>query len=1226
MTVTYPRYDANDLTVLEGLEAVRKRPGMYIGSTDSRGLIHCAWEIIDNAVDEAIAGHCSRIEVILHPDASVEVRDNGRGIPVDIEKRSGLSGIELIFTKLHAGGKFGGGGYGVSGGLHGVGASVVNALAWRLDAEVDRGGATHHISFHRGAPGTFDAKGKFTPSTAGPTKGSKATGTGTRVRYWADTQIFLPTATIDLALTHARARQTAFLVPGLEIEVTDARGETPAVEMFRYDGGVVDFVEYLADDRPVCDTIHIQGSGTFTESVPVLEGDHQVIRDVERNLGVDIALRWGVGYETSTTAFTNIIANPKGGTHVTGFERALNKTLNEVLRSTKLLKISDDSVIKEDVQEGMCAVVTVRLAEPQFEGQTKEILGTAAAAGIVAQVVSEQLKEWFGAARNKSQARRVLEKIAQAAKTRKAMRLQKETIRRKNALETSSMPAKLADCRSDDMELCELFLIEGDSAGGTLKGARNSEYQALLPLRGKILNVERATEKQMLDNAECAAIITTMGAGSGKSFDLESIRYGKLILLSVDKDEPVLITDAAGRLSLRRIGPTVDAWVDGDGFGANGHGTTSFDQPGLRPTLSPLKQVIRHHYEGEMHRLTTAYGRSVSVTSGHSVFTWRDGVLGLAPADELRVGDHLIAPRQLPRPTTPTVEIDVLTLLRSTGEDASVRIEAQELRHNAIERACTVRGAYDPNVRRVQATAASWSHLISVRQAAGLTQHHVAESIGYRQASSVSAWERRAELPDEATFRAYLALLGESWPPGTTFKQSRRERLESLGASGNDRYRTTSVAAWLSELTEDQVSSLGRDAVLYSRAHRSGKVARILAVDEDLCEFLGWFAAEGTLSGAQIRLALGADDEPQISRLAAMVERLFGATARIYTSQNSLNNRQFWFHAPLLANILRALGLGGRSYDKRLPDVLLNVDESCQLAFLAGIHLGDGTKGVSDTALVVTTTSSKDLADGISYLLGQLGVVTSTGVRAEGNHLSPRPQYILNVCGRDQVRRLRRVWRDAPNAELRRAELSGGLWELGLSRAVPISDTLIGLPITTIETYTVDEDVYDLSVADDESFVAGGGGGIMCHNTDADVDGSHIRCLLLTLCWRYMRPLMEAGRVYSAVPPLHRIELSGTREHIYTYTEAEMLAKVAEIDMAGKKIREMQRYKGLGEMDADQLAETTVDIDKRLLRRMTADDGEAASAAFEMLMGTNVPARRNFIVENALLDTLVLDI
>ncbi|MET9906004.1 DNA topoisomerase IV subunit B [Streptomyces sp. NPDC006476] len=536
-------YTARHLLVLEGLEAVRKRPGMYIGSTDSRGLMHCLWEIIDNSVDEALGGYCDHIEVILHEDASVEVRDNGRGIPVDVEPKTGLSGVEVVMTKLHAGGKFGGGSYAASGGLHGVGASVVNALSARLDVEVDRGGHTHAISFRRGVPGAFAGAGpdaKF-EATSGLRKAKRIpkTRSGTRVRYWADRQIFLKDAKLSLDNLHQRARQTAFLVPGLTIVVRDqfglGEGGSKGEESFRFDGGISEFCEYLATDKPVCDVLRFSGQGTFKETVPVLDEHGQMTpTQVTRELDVDVAMRWGTGYDTTLKSFVNIIATPKGGTHVAGFETAVSSTLNEVLRAKKLLRVAEDDIVKDDALEGLTAVVTVRLAEPQFEGQTKEVLGTSAARRIVNTVITRELKAFLTSTKRDAaaQARVVMEKVVAAARTRIAARQHKDAQRRKTALESSSLPAKLADCRSDDVDRSELFIVEGDSALGTAKLARNSEFQALLPIRGKILNVQKSSVTDMLKNAECGAIIQVIGAGSGRTFDIDAARYGKIIMMT----------------------------------------------------------------------------------------------------------------------------------------------------------------------------------------------------------------------------------------------------------------------------------------------------------------------------------------------------------------------------------------------------------------------------------------------------------------------------------------------------------------------------------------------------------------------------------------------------------------------------------------------------------------------------------------------------------------------
>lgn len=581
MTPPSSDYTARHLSVLEGLEAVRKRPGMYIGSTDSRGLMHCLWEIIDNSVDEALAGFGQNIKVILHGDGSVEVHDDGRGIPVDVEPKTGLSGVEVVFTKLHAGGKFGGGSYTASGGLHGVGASVVNALSSRLDVQVDRGGKTYHMSFRRGEPGNFADTGKkpdpaarfepFLDSSKLAVVGSTKRGvTGTRIRYWADRQIFTADAKFSYEELQARARQTSFLVPGLRLTLRDERrlpgtpGEDgPVEEVFHHDGGISEFVDFLAADSAVTDVWRIHGAGKFKETVPVLdEKGHSRIAEVERDCEVDVALRWGVGYDTTVRSFVNIIATPKGGTHQSGFEQALLKSFRKVIEANaRKLKAGNDKIEKDDVFAGLTAVLTVRLAEPQFEGQTKEILGTSAVRAIVSRVVEKEITAKLNstARADKAQSALLLEKVVNEMKSRISARVHKETQRRKNALETSSMPAKLLDCRTDDVKRSELFIVEGDSALGTARLARSSEQQALLPIRGKILNVQKASVGDMLSNAECAALIQVVGAGSGRSFQLDAARYGKVILMTDADVDGAHIRTLLLTLFFRYMRPLVEA-------------------------------------------------------------------------------------------------------------------------------------------------------------------------------------------------------------------------------------------------------------------------------------------------------------------------------------------------------------------------------------------------------------------------------------------------------------------------------------------------------------------------------------------------------------------------------------------------------------------------------------------------------------------------------------------
>ena len=599
-------YGAKSLTVLEGLDAVRKRPGMYIGTTDSQGLMHCLWEIIDNAVDEALAGACDHIIVTLHDDGSVEVADNGRGIPGDVEPKTKLTGVEVVLTKLHAGAKFGNSSYGASGGLHGVGSSVVNALSSRLDVEVDRDGKTHHMAFHQGHPGVYSDVDPKHPSPDSPFKKTRKNRpteleiigkvspktTGTRIRYWADPEIFNDTAEFSYDQLIDRVRQTSFLVPGLKITVIDenipetgdeavdemlevdsednaaitdgpsesqtdnaAQSQEPQenavqavrpkypharIEEFLHTGGVRDFVDFLSKGEAVSDIWRITGDDTYVEETQAVGDDGELhAQKVTRDCAVDIAMRWTNGYDTTMRSFVNVVETPGGGTHVDGFlqgiTRQVRKTVEDNARKLKVnLKDSNMKVERDDILAGLVAVVTVRIAEPQFQGQTKDVLGTAQVKPIVSKMTDRQFGEMITGSKRgyKEQSGRVLEKIVGEMHARVQARKTKEVTRRKNALESASMPPKLSDCQPGNDDVAELFIVEGDSALGTAKAARNSGFQALLPIRGKILNVQKASLAQMLSNKECAAIIQVVGAGSGASFDIEQARYNKIIMMT----------------------------------------------------------------------------------------------------------------------------------------------------------------------------------------------------------------------------------------------------------------------------------------------------------------------------------------------------------------------------------------------------------------------------------------------------------------------------------------------------------------------------------------------------------------------------------------------------------------------------------------------------------------------------------------------------------------------
>ncbi len=523
-------YGADQIQILEGLEAVRKRPGMYIGSTGPRGLHHLVYEVVDNSVDEALAGYCDTIDVWIRRDGSVRVRDNGRGIPVDLNQQEQKSTVEVVMTILHAGGKFGGGGYTVSGGLHGVGISVVNALSKEVDTEVRRQGHVWRMSFENGVP-------------TGPlTQGEATEETGTTQTFWPSPETF-ETVEFDFETLRARFQQMAFLNKGLRITITDERGDEDVSESYLYERGLVDYVEYLNKAKKN-DLIHPE--------VIAFESE-----DAERKISLEVAMQWTNGYTESVHTYANTINTHEGGTHEEGFRAALTTLVNKYARDKTILKEKDENLSGDDVREGLTAVISVKLAEPQFEGQTKTKLGNTEAKAFVQRVAGQQLSDWFD--RNPTQARDIVRKAQQAAAARIAARKARESTRRKGLLESGGMPGKLRDCSSNNPALSEIFLVEGDSAGGSAVAGRNPEFQAILPLRGKILNVEKARLDRALANNEVQAMITAFGAGIGEDFDPTKVRYHKIVLMADADVDGQHITTLILTLLFRYMRPLIDA-------------------------------------------------------------------------------------------------------------------------------------------------------------------------------------------------------------------------------------------------------------------------------------------------------------------------------------------------------------------------------------------------------------------------------------------------------------------------------------------------------------------------------------------------------------------------------------------------------------------------------------------------------------------------------------------
>lgn len=556
-------YDASQIQVLEGLEAVRKRPGMYIGSTSSEGLHHLVWEIVDNSIDEVLAGFATKIHVIIEKDNSITVIDDGRGIPVDIQAKTGRPAVETVFTVLHAGGKFGGGGYKVSGGLHGVGSSVVNALSTQLDVKVYKEGNVYYQEYRRGA-------------VVDDLKIIEQTNRhGTTVHFTPDPEIFTETTEFDFSKLATRIRELAFLNRGMRISIEDKREEEPVINEYHYDGGIKSYVEYLNANKTVI----------FPEPV-YLEGEQQ-------DIAVEVSMQYTDGYHSNIMSFANNIHTYEGGTHESGFKTALTRVINDYARKQKLMKENDDNLTGEDVREGLTAVISIKHPDPQFEGQTKTKLGNSEVRTVTDRLFSEHFMKFL--LENPSVGRQIVEKGLLASRARLAAKRAREVTRRKGALEISNLPGKLADCSSNDPEKCELFIVEGDSAGGSAKQGRNREFQAILPIRGKILNVEKASMDKILANEEIRSLFTAMGTGFGEDFDVSKARYHKLVIMTDADVDGAHIRTLLLTLFYRYMRPIVEAGyvyiAQPPLYGVKQGKNITYVQPG-KNAEEELKQVV----------------------------------------------------------------------------------------------------------------------------------------------------------------------------------------------------------------------------------------------------------------------------------------------------------------------------------------------------------------------------------------------------------------------------------------------------------------------------------------------------------------------------------------------------------------------------------------------------------------------------------------------------------
>jgi len=1188
-------YSADQIQVLEGLEAVRRRPGMYIGTTGPRGLHHLVYEVVDNSIDEALAGYCTHIEVDFNADGSVSVTDDGRGIPTDTHSKTGKSALETVMTVLHAGGKFGGGGYKVSGGLHGVGVSVVNALSEWVDVTVWREKHVHTQRYERGI-----AMGDLV------VKPSKENRTGTSVTFKPDTQIFTNGIEFDYSTVAGRLRELAYLNGGVRITFTDHRVSPEHSDSYHYEGGIQEYVAYMNRQKEPLhqEIIYVQGE--------------------RNNVQVEVALQWCVdAYSDNLLGFANNIRTIDGGTHLEGLKTVLTRTLNAIARKRNKLKESESNLGGENVREGLTGVISVKVPEPEFEGQTKTKLGNTEVRGIVDSLVGEVLTEYLEF--RPQVADSVLEKAIQAFKAAEAARRARELVRRKSVLESSPLPGKLADCSSRDPSESEIFIVEGDSAGGSAKQGRDRQFQAILPLRGKILNIEKTDDAKIYKNTEIQSLITALGLGiKGEEFDASNLRYHRIVIMSVAGDEPTLVMDDTGRTEFVSIGGFIDDCIEGRRT-TERYRVISFDPVTHATRFRPLKAVIRHSHEEPMYKITTRYNRSVKVTSSHSVFVYEDGEVRLKKGNEVKPGDWLVASRRLPRPKESPTRVDLLKTLYRAGLTQSLYLQGEDVRQIASQRVLAKVTRSDQwNEPRVTLDSAGWQQLITQRQGLGISQKQVATTVGVKQPITISHWERGINRPTLPDFLNYLdAIGGNDHVSYETLPSKLDDCLAQDDTSKNARWREVSNYKPFDYFTPSELAQLGDDVQLVPQAHTNKAFNRYLPITPELLWFLGWYVAEGTLSKHQVSLSLGKKDEPFIPELISAIEKVFGETPRRYNDPR-YDGIKLYFHSVAAARLLQAWGLNGWAHEKKLPDIVFSLPESLQLAFLEGYLLGDGS--VTKNNVVLTTTSA-NLKDGLLYLLGQLGIISSLHNSRSSNPPESPVQtrhyaYYIRISTKEQLEQWKVIWKRHPKEQRLEEHLARP--QRQAPQCMPISDDLMGLKVVeNHEVELVGDYVYDFSVEGDENFICGIGG-LAAKNTDADVDGAHIRTLLLTFFYRYQRALVDQGYIHIACPPLYKVERG--RNHYYCYSDRE-LTNLVQNEFPANANYTIQRFKGLGEMMPVQLWDTTMNPETRTMKRVEIEDAAEADRIFTVLMGDRVAPRREFIeTYGSRLDLTDLDI
>ena len=1132
-------YSAKSITVLKDLKAIRLRPSMYIGDTSTRGFHHLFQEVLDNSIDEALEGYCKNINVIIHNDNSITVVDDGRGIPTDIHPEENKSALELVMTVLHAGGKFDKSTYKISGGLHGVGVSVTNALSKFLDVKVYREGKIYHQRYEKG-------KKICEVEVIGETEKK-----GTEITFLPDDEIFT-VKEFDYDYIKKRLKELAYLNAGLKISLEDER--TNVREEFHYEGGLKEFVKDLNKGKNILsDPIYI---------------------NKENSISIEIAMQYNDSYNTKLYSFVNNINTVEGGTHEEGFRTALTRVINEYDRKNNL---SDIKLTGDDVKEGLTCVISIKVPEPQFEGQTKTKLGNSNVKGLVSSVVYENFSNYFE--ENPSIAKLICNKIIGAAKAREAARKARELARRKTAFGSGSLPGKLADCSERDPTKCELFIVEGDSAAGTGISARDRKFQAILPLRGKILNVEKSRLDKLFKNEQITNLITALGCGIGEEFNINKLRYYKVIILtdadSVTEDTPLLLFNKNNEIEFSYIGNFVN-----DCITPQEYKISSFSINPGKHQVKKITNIVKHPLKTNLYEIKTNLGYSVKATSYHSVFVYDGSNIVTKRSNEITTKDYVLIPKKLPR-TDRDYVVDL-------SKDVETKNVYASLKKSILKKI--------PDESYVDLSLDEWNKLKKIRMASGISRKKMSELLNI-YFTIVEQWETKIDnvMPKYDLFRKYIKILNV-----------------------NERDIEFKLFVPINEINLDRI-----DCNNFYLKNHTRRLKLKVDIDKYLAYFLGWYIGDGTRSRGKknpyrFSLCIGNDKHHYLNRIKSSIKK--SLDCNVILDDNVRNSLMVHFNSLTFELFLKYFGLyGKKANEKFVPNIIFNLKKDLQVSFLEGLLHSDGfayvgkTRGKNGKPIFGHSTTSKILAEGIVFLYRQMGVLPSIIKSRAKDHLyknilikSNYDSYNVMIGSVEQLIKTNDIWKNHKNASVLTNHLS--IVNKGENRryVIDVNEDFQGVKVLSIKKIeNKDKFVYDIGIDINRSFI-GGVGGLTLHNSD----GNHISCLLLTFFYRYMPELIKNGYVYVAQPPLFKL----IKNKKTTYIRDEENLKIALKEQGNENVI-VQRFKGLGEMDANELEETVMDIQKRVLKRINVEDAVEADNIFNILMGEEVEPRRDFIIK-----------